>query len=73
MNYLGNKVLDAAGVPLYPYRQFLEEEAEQYPVLSAIHVVDNKGNDSTASELKDELIDYRRLQYYEMFGKTEKK
>ena len=73
VNYLGNKVLDAAGVPLYPYRQFLEEEAEQYPVLSAIHVVDNKGNDSTASELKDELIDYRRLQYYEMFGKTEKK
>ena len=72
VNYLGNRVLDTAGVPLYPYRQFLSEEEKKYPVLSAIHVIDSKGNDSNAADLKKELTDYRRLQYYELFDKTEK-
>ena len=73
VNYLGNKVLDTAGIPLYPYRQFLEEEEEKYPVISAIHVVKSDGTDSTAKDLKEELSDYRRLQYYELFDKTEEK
>lgn len=70
-NYLGNRVLETAGISLYPYRQFLAGEEKKYPVLSAIHVVDSKGNDSTADEIKNDLTDYRRLQYYEIFDKTE--
>ena len=66
-NYLGNLVLNAAGVPLTAYRSFIDEQMLTYPVLSAIRAVDASGAAFETSELSDELIDYRKMQYYELF------
>ncbi len=67
INYLGNYVLEKAGVPLDPYRCFLKEVSEQYPVISNIRVKDRDGRTFTAPELSDELLPYRQVQYYQMF------
>ncbi len=70
-NLLGNKVLEIAGAGSYPYRQFLTDVSKHYPVLSAVSVVDNKGNKADIDKLEgDEVISgYRMLQYYELFDK----
>ncbi|MCR5022887.1 MAG: sulfatase-like hydrolase/transferase, partial [Lachnospiraceae bacterium] len=68
-NYLGNLVLDAAGIELNGYRDFLKEKMKSYPVISA---VEEKSSDGTSKDMdKDDpdLSDYRRVQYYEMFDK----
>ncbi len=66
-NYLGNLVLDAAGIELTGYRDFLKEKMKSYPVISA---VEEKSSDGTSKDMdKDDpdLSDYRKIQYYEMF------
>ncbi|MBQ9549177.1 MAG: LTA synthase family protein [Lachnospiraceae bacterium] len=66
-NFLGNLTLKTAGIDISGYRAFLEEQYEKTPIVSAIHTVDNEGNDRD-SELDDpELQKYRRYQYYELF------
>ena len=68
-NFLGNLTLKAAGVPLDPYRSFLEDFSKKYPVLSSIHVTDAQGNDSSVDEMSagGNLKDYEKMQYYELF------
>ncbi len=68
-NYLGNLTLKTAGIPLDPYREYIDEFSQKYPVLSSIHVIDSNGNDASVSDSdkNDELGDYRRMQYYELF------
>ncbi len=68
-NYLGNLTLKTAGIPLDPYRAYIDEFSKKYPVLTSIHVVDSEGNDASVndSDSNDELGDYRRMQYYELF------
>lgn len=71
-NYLAGEVLQAAGVPLSDYLCFLTEERKSYPVISAELVKDAAGNAYDPEDITGELGDYRKVQYYELFDKTEK-
>ncbi len=59
-NYLAAQVLQAAGVPLSPYQDFLMDVREHYPILSAVRM-------ETADEEEKLMEDYRKLQYYLLF------
>ena len=63
-NFLGNKVLETAGIPLSDYRNFLADLEESYPVISSIRAEDANGNSYEIKEVKDELNDYAILQYF---------
>lgn len=63
-NYLGNKVLEAAGIPLSDFRSFLAELEESYPVVSSIRVEDASGNSYETKEVEDALNEYAILQYH---------
>lgn len=70
-NLLANDVLKLSGAGAYPYRVFLDELYEKYPVLSAVRIEDPAGR---RYEMKDtgsdpEIDKYRKLQYYELFDK----
>ncbi|MBR1893488.1 MAG: LTA synthase family protein [Lachnospiraceae bacterium] len=67
LNYLGNYVLNTAGIPLNKYRSFLEEFEKDFPVVSAIRAVDGKGETKPLSEAMNDLSDYKKMQYYELF------
>ncbi len=67
VNYLGDLVLKEAGFDLPAYRKFLQEQAAEYPVVSAVRYVDKNGNSVMQNNWGDELLDYQRMQYYEMF------
>ncbi|MGN1205280.1 MAG: LTA synthase family protein [Lachnospiraceae bacterium] len=60
-NYLSELVLSAAGLPLSPYQQYLEEIREQIPVISA----EETRLADTAYE--DALTEYQKMQYYMLF------
>ena len=68
-NYLGNLVLEEAGFPLSPYRSFLKDFSNDHTVVSAVRFVDDKGNSVMHDDWGDELIDYQRMQYYQMFDR----
>lgn len=61
VNYLGVKVLEAAGIALPAYQNFLRELRERAPVVSAAGI--------WPKEAKEELLPYQTLQYYQMFDK----
>lgn len=63
-NFLGNKVLKAAGIPLSDFRCFLADLEESYPVISSIRAEDALGNSYEIKEAEDSLNDYAILQYY---------
>lgn len=63
-NFLGNKVLEAAGIPLSNFRSFLADLEESYPVVSSIRAEDALGNSYEIKEAEDSLNDYAILQYY---------
>lgn len=63
-NFLGNKVLETAGIPLSDYRNFLADLEESYPVISSIRAEDANGNSYEIKEVEDELNDYAILQYF---------
>lgn len=69
VNFLGNRMLKAAGVPLAPYRRFLDDVAARFPVVSNIRVVDEEGESEFSSALSRELWDYQMLQYYMLFDR----
>lgn len=68
-NYLGNLLLNAAGLPLYDYRNYLEELQQSFPVITTIRAEDINGNSTPVKEAKDQLNTYATLQYYDIFGK----
>ena len=70
-NLLGNEVLKKAGAGAYPYRVFLGEVAQSYPVLSAVRTVDAAGEtpDKEQAESDPLIMKYRMLQYYELFDR----
>jgi phosphoglycerol transferase MdoB-like AlkP superfamily enzyme len=57
LNFLAAQVLSAAGVPTYDYQNFLLGLRGEYPVVSAMN--------NTLSG--DSLLDYKRLQYFQLF------
>lgn len=63
-NFLGNKVLEAAGIPLSDYRSFLADFEESYPVVSSIRAEDTTGNSYEIKEVEKDLNDYAILQYF---------
>lgn len=63
-NFLGNKVLETAGIPLSDYRNFLAGLEEHYPVISSIRAEDANGNSYEIKEVEEELNDYAILQYF---------
>lgn len=67
INYLGNTVLETAGISLSPYGNFLKEYSEKYPVVSAVRCMNSDGETIMEEKWGDILEDYRRMQYYEMF------
>lgn len=68
-NYLAAKVLQAAGVPLSSYQQFLQETEESIPVISTQRITAKDGTSMTDAEEKSSEAEeeYRRMQYYRMF------
>ena len=72
-NYLGNRVLEEAGIPLSGYRTLTKEFEKDYPVVSAIQGTDSEGNTSEIDDLLNgkEFIEYQKAQYYEMFDDKE--
>ena len=66
-NYLAAKVLDVAGVPLSAYQNYLLELEKTMPIVSAERVVNEKGEETTIKGAKKELLNYQRLQYYQLF------
>ena len=69
-NYLAAEVLERAGVPLDEYRSYLMHLKTEYPVISAVRTVKADGSEVRASDEKDEMDIYRKLQYYELFDHT---
>lgn len=68
-NYLGVKTLEAAGLPLTDYQQFLTDLYEKYPSVSVMQLTDANGNISSITDNTDLLNDYQILQYYHLFDK----
>lgn len=67
-NYLGGKVLQTAGLPLYNYRNYLVRLEQDFPIISAIRAVDSNGISTPVKEVKDTLNTYMTLQYYNIFS-----
>lgn len=66
-NYLGALLLETAGIPKNSYFNFLTEQMKDYPVITVNGYKDSKGNVSQWSGDGTELLNYRILQYYELF------
>lgn len=67
VNYLGVEMLERAGITLPAYQSYLAELREEYPILSAVRVVDAEGNETSVKEEKSALNLYQQLQYYQLF------
>ncbi len=65
-NYLGAKVLEAAGLKLPAYQNFLLELSKSYPVVSAAGILKE-------TDAKMDLEEYKKLQYYQLFDMQEEK
>lgn len=66
-NYLAAETLEILGVPVTDYESFLLWEKIQFPVLSGRQMTKADGEVTRAQEHKDETLDYRTVQYYELF------
>ncbi|MBE5876826.1 MAG: LTA synthase family protein [Lachnospiraceae bacterium] len=67
VNYLGMDVLELAGLPLYDYARFLQEQQEQFPIVTSIRATDSEGNNYDVKDVMEELNAYHSLQYYQVF------
>lgn len=67
VNYLGTKMLEKAGITLPAFQNYLTEIEKEYPILSAVRVVDADGNETTEKEQSEKLNLYQQLQYYLLF------
>ena len=68
-NYLGIKTLEAAGLPLNDYQQFLSAHYKAYPSISVLQMTDAEGNITSISDKENLLNAYEILQYYHLFKK----
>ena len=71
LNYLGGYVLEKAGLPLSRYQTYLAKLQKEIPVISSKKILLSNGTlyneDAIRYDLKEELLPYRRLQYYSLF------
>ena len=68
-NYLGIKTLEAAGLPLNAYQQFLSTQYKIYPSISMMQITDSDGHITSISDKETLLESYEILQYYHLFEK----
>lgn len=64
-NYLGTKLLEAAGVPLSDYQRYLSELQEEYPVISTQKLMQADG--SVGDDETEDIELYQKIQYYLLF------
>ena len=57
-NYLGAQMMEAAGIPLSDYLNYLLEQKKKIPLISTQH---------TKAENSDAWLNYQTLQYYLLF------
>lgn len=67
MNYLGGLLQRTAGIPLSPYFSFLEEQRDDYPIITVNGYVDGEGNYYNWGSDQSEFPEYRMLQYNYLF------
>ena len=67
LNYLAAQVLTAAGVPTDAYQNYLLELSQTYPVISAA------GQTEGVGAADEQLLTYKKLQYYQLFEKDKEK
>ncbi len=64
VNYLAADILEAAGLPLTDYQQFLLELQEAYPVICGSVYIDEQGvYHAHGDEEPEQITEYRTLQY----------
>lgn len=70
VNYLSSLLLEAAGLPLNEYQEYLERLYEVYPVVNLYGVKDSQGNWSNWEEAGryEEIVGYQMVQYQALFG-----
>lgn len=66
-NFLGGRVLEACGLPLYDYAAYLKGLSESFPVITSIRAQSSDGESSDVKSVSDKLNDYAILQYNRMF------
>ena len=66
-NFLAVKLLEAIGIPLSPYMEYLSGLSQDYPVVSSIQALDSSGTRYPVDSLMEDLLTYRKLQYYNLF------
>ncbi len=66
-NYLGAKVLDICGLPLYDYADYLLHLSEEYPIVTGVRTIDADGSVTDIKNAEGALNDYAVLQYNRMF------
>lgn len=68
-NFLAAKTLEAAGIPLPAYFNFLTDLNDEVSAVSAGSVLLNDGTFTYAKDQKDLFNDYRIVQYYLLFDR----
>lgn len=69
VNYLSGVLMEAAGLPLDPYHEYLQGMMKKYPVISVYGVKDKDGkwySWNNALQFED-IREYQKLQYYHLF------
>lgn len=61
VNYLAQRVLQSAGIPLSGYQMYLSEKEKEVPVISAVR---REGDEK-------KILEYQKMQYYQMFDREE--
>lgn len=70
VNYLSTLLLQAAGIPLNDYQEYLKRLYEVYPVVNGFGVKDGQGNWKTWEDAakNENMAGYQTVQYRELFG-----
>lgn len=66
-NFLGGRLLEICGLPLYDYAAYLKELSKSFPVITSIRAQSSDGESSDIKSVSDKLNDYAILQYNKMF------
>lgn len=70
MNYLGVLLMDVVGLEMSDYFCFLKEQMQEYPIITVNGYVDADGVIHEWSGTKQEMIEYRMIQYNYLFDKN---
>ena len=70
LNYLGVLLMDVVGLEMSDYFSFLKEQMQEYPIITVNGYVDGNGAIHEWSGEKNEMPEYRMLQYNYLFDKN---